>query len=34
MNLDDLRFDEGHAWVREEGDELVIGISDYAQEEL
>jgi glycine cleavage system H protein len=34
MNMDDLRFDEGHAWVREEGEELVIGISDYAQDEL
>ena len=34
MNLDDYRFDEGHAWVREEGDELIIGISDYAQDEL
>jgi glycine cleavage system H protein len=34
MELDDLRFDEGHTWVRDEGDELVIGITDYAQDEL
>ncbi len=34
MELDDLRFDESHTWVRDEGDELVIGITDYAQDEL
>ncbi len=34
MDLDDLRFDEGHCWVREEGDELIIGITDYAENEL
>jgi len=31
---DDLRFHEGHAWVRPEGTELVIGISDYATGQL
>ncbi len=34
MELDDLRFDESHTWVRDEGDELVIGITEYAQDEL
>ncbi len=34
MELDDLRFDESHTWVRDEGEELVIGVTDYAQDEL
>jgi len=34
MELDDLRLDESHTWVRDEGDELVIGITEYAQDEL
>ncbi len=34
MDVDDLRFDEGHCWVREDGEDLVVGISDYAQDEL
>ncbi|MCE5215722.1 glycine cleavage system protein GcvH [bacterium] len=34
MDLSELRFDEGHAWVRDEGKELIIGISEYAQEQL
>jgi glycine cleavage system H protein len=34
MALEDLRFDEGHCWVREDGEELVIGITEYAQDEL
>ncbi|MCD6351677.1 MAG: glycine cleavage system protein GcvH [Armatimonadetes bacterium] len=34
MELDDLRFDESHTWVRDEGNEVVIGITDYAQDEL
>ncbi|HLJ63237.1 MAG TPA: glycine cleavage system protein GcvH, partial [Stellaceae bacterium] len=29
-----LKFTRDHEWVREEGDELVIGISDYAQTQL
>ena len=31
---DDLRYAETHEWVRVEGDEATIGISDYAQDEL
>ena len=30
----DLRYSEDHEWVRVEGDIAVIGISDYAQEQL
>ena len=30
----DLRYAESHEWVRVEGDEATIGISDYAQDEL
>jgi glycine cleavage system H protein len=29
-----LRYRETHEWVRVEGDEAVVGITDYAQEEL
>ena len=28
------RYDEEHEWIRVEGDEGVIGISDYAQDQL
>jgi glycine cleavage system H protein len=31
---EDLRFHEGHCWVRQEGEEWVIGVSDFAQEQL
>lgn len=31
---DDLLYSKDHEWVREDEDILVIGISDYAQEEL
>ena len=34
MESEDIRLHEGHAWVRPEGDDLVVGISDYAQEQL
>jgi glycine cleavage system H protein len=34
MDLSELRFDEGHAWVKDEGKELIIGITEYAQEQL
>ena len=34
MLPEDLRYSEEHEWVRVDGDEVVIGISDYAQEEL
>ena len=30
----DLRYSEEHEWVRVEGDIAVIGISDYAQDQL
>ena len=31
---DDLRFSAEHEWARVEGDRVVIGITDYAQEQL
>ena len=31
---DDLKYAQTHEWVRVEGDEATIGISDYAQDEL
>ncbi len=33
-STDDLRFHEAHTWVRQEGAELIIGITDYAAEQL
>lgn len=30
----DLRYTKEHEWVRVDGDELTIGITDYAQNEL
>jgi glycine cleavage system H protein len=30
----DLKYAKSHEWARAEGDELVIGISDYAQDAL
>jgi glycine cleavage system H protein len=32
--MGNLRFSKDHAWVRIEGDEAVIGITDYAQAQL
>ncbi|MGE5531076.1 MAG: glycine cleavage system protein GcvH [Bacteroidota bacterium] len=29
-----MKFHEGHTWVRQDGQELVIGVTDYAQEQL
>jgi glycine cleavage system H protein len=29
-----LRFSEEHEWIRREGDEVVVGITDYAQNQL
>jgi glycine cleavage system H protein len=29
-----LKYTETHEWVRTEGDEVVVGITDYAQSEL
>jgi len=34
MNPADLRYDKEHEWVRVEGDTAVIGISDFAQDQL
>lgn len=35
MNFpDNLRYTKDHEWIRLEGDEAVIGITDYAQHEL
>ena len=34
MDAESLRYDENHAWVRQEGGEFFIGISDYAQDQL
>ena len=35
MKLDpEARYDETHEWVRWDGDEVVCGITDYAQESL
>ncbi len=35
MKLDpNCKYSEDHEWVRLEGDEAVLGITDYAQEEL
>lgn len=34
MNPKDLRYSKEHEWVRVEGDEVVVGITDFAQEQL
>lgn len=34
MNSADLKFEEGHMWVRADGATAVIGLSDYAQDQL
>jgi glycine cleavage system H protein len=35
MNVpDDLRYSSDHEWVRDEGDRLRVGITDYAQDAL
>ena len=35
MNVpDDLKYTEEHEWIRVEGDEIVIGVTDFAQGEL
>ena len=31
---EDLRYTEEHEWVRVDGDEVVVGITDYAQDAL
>jgi glycine cleavage system H protein len=30
----ELRYTKDHEWVRREGDDVIMGISDYAQEQL
>lgn len=30
----DLKYSEDHEWIRIEGDEAILGISDYAQDQL
>ena len=32
--MSSLRFTKDHEWVRQDGDTVVIGITDYAQEQL
>lgn len=35
LNLpDDLRYTEDHEWARKDGDTFVVGINDYAQDQL
>jgi len=34
MEPEDLKFHEGHCWVRQDGEEYLIGVSDFAQEQL
>ncbi len=35
MNFDDsVRYQESHEWARADGEVVVVGISDYAQDEL
>lgn len=31
---EELKYSKSHEWVKEDGDELVIGLTDYAQSEL
>jgi glycine cleavage system H protein len=35
MNVpDDLKYTREHEWIKVEGDEAVVGVTDFAQEEL
>ncbi len=34
MTSGEMRFTRTHCWVREEGDVVVVGITDYAQEQM
>ncbi|MGH7273454.1 MAG: glycine cleavage system protein GcvH [Nitrospiria bacterium] len=34
MNLDELKFSKDHEWIKVEGKRAMIGITDYAQNEL
>ena len=31
---EELKYSKSHEWVKEEGEEVVIGLTDYAQSEL
>lgn len=31
---EDMKYSKSHEWVKEEGEEVVIGLTDYAQSEL
>lgn len=33
-DLKGMRFSESHEWVRSEGDQVTVGITDYAQSQL
>ena len=33
-DLSDMRFSESHEWVRAEGDQVTVGITEYAQSQL
>ncbi len=32
--MSDVRYSEGHEWIRVEGEVCVVGITDYAQDQL
>ncbi|MBZ4687021.1 MAG: glycine cleavage system protein [Clostridia bacterium] len=34
MNPDDLKYTEEHEWIKIEGNEGIVGVTDYAQESL
>ena len=34
MNIPDLKYTKDHEWVRIEGNEAIVGITDFAQSEL
>ena len=34
MSASELRFTRGHCWVRDEGSLAVVGLTDYAQEQM
>ena len=34
MSSNEMRYTRTHCWVREEGGEVVVGITDYAQEQM
>ena len=34
MSAIELKYTRAHCWIREEGSEIVVGISEYAQEQM